>query len=447
MNELKKEITLFGGISILAGIMIGSGIFALGGIVLYRSGYSLGLSLLIWIIGGLITLFSGLTYAELGTMSPETGGYYVYLKKAYGKGVAFVSGLMNFVLMSSGSIAVLALLFATILSFMFPVQDFIKHIAAILIIGTSVIHYFGIKFGSLVQKIFLIVKLLPIIVIIGIGLFKGTEVVSLSLTTAEPISFFKLLPMIGFAIVGTLFAYEGWTNLNTVAGEMKHVKKDLPRAIMFSTLLVMIIYVLFIFSIYRVLPFAVLEQIANTENYFPMVAMYNLYGDAGLNFVFYAVLLSIFGALNGSVMVFPRTYYAMAKDGVFFSAFKKVDKKYQTPSVAIFGSMAMALVLLIFDVEALLTFVVFGALIFNLLIFISVFLFRKREPNLERPYKVWGYPVVPIVAIIGMILLIVATVIQDFQQSMIGLGVLVAGYFIYQLIFKKNKTKEMHEHS
>jgi len=439
MKELKKEITLFGGISILAGIMIGSGIFALGGIVLYRSGYSLGLSLLIWIVGGLITLFSGLTYAELGTMFPETGGYYIYLRKAYGKGIAFLSGLMNFVLMSSGSIAVLALLFATILSFIYPVGDYIKYIAAALIIVTSLIHYFGIKFGSLVQKIFLVAKLLPIFAIIGIGLFSGSEVVSLSLSTAEPISFFKLLPMIGFGIVGTLFAYEGWTNLNTVAGEMKNVKRDLPRAILISTLLVMIVYVLFIFSIYRVLPFAVLEQIATTENYFPMVAMYNLYGDAGLNFVFFAVLISIFGALNGSVMVFPRTYYAMAKDGVFFSAFGKVDKKYQTPSIAIFGSMVMALILLVFNVEALLTFVVFGALIFNLLIFISVFIFRKREPNLERPYKVWGYPVVPIVAIIGMILLIVATVIEDFQQSMIGFTVLFVGYFIYQFSFKHKK--------
>ena len=151
--------------------------------------------------------------------------------------------------------------------------------------------------------------------------------------------------MIGFGIIGTLFAYEGWTNLNTVAGEMKNVKRDLPRAILSSTLLVMIVYVLFIFSIYRVLPFALLEQIATTENYFPMVAMYNLYGDAGLNFVFFAVLISIFGALNGSVMVFPRTYYAMAKDGVFFSAFGKVDKKYQTPSIAIFGSLPFIFVL------------------------------------------------------------------------------------------------------
>jgi len=201
----------------------------------------------------------------------------------------------------------------------------------------------------------------------------------------------------------------------------------------------MIVYVLFIFSIYRVLPFAVLEQIATTENYFPMVAMYNLYGDAGLNFVFFAVLISIFGALNGSVMVFPRTYYAMAKDGVFFSAFGKIDKKYQTPSIAIFGSMTMALILLIFNVEALLTFVVFGALIFNLLIFISVFIFRKRDPNLERPYKVWGYPIVPMVAIIGMVLLIVATTIEDFEQSMIGFSVLIVGYFIYQFSFKHKK--------
>ena len=440
MQQLKKEISLFGGISILTTIIIGSGIFALGGMILHRVGYSLGLSLLVWIIGGIITLFSGLTYAELGTMFPETGGYYVYLKKAYGKRVAFLSGLMNFVLMSSGSIAVLALLFSSVLGFVVDIGENGKWIAAGVIILTTLIHYFGVKLGSFFQMFFLVAKIVPILAIIGIGLFLGTETVSLSLRPTTDVGFFSLLTMIGFGVVGTLFAYEGWTNLNSVAGEMKNVKKDLPRAITFSTLLVMIVYVLFIFSIYRILPFATLEAIANTGNYFPMVAMFTLYGDSGLNFVLISVLISIFGALSGSVMVFPRIYYAMAKDNLFFKSFTRVDKKYNTPSVALIGSMLMSLVLLFFDIESLLTFVVFGGLLFNVLIFISVFIFRKTKKDIERPYKVWGYPYVPIVAIIGMILLIISTVIENTVQSLIGLGVLVLGYFIYQFIFKEKKA-------
>jgi APA family basic amino acid/polyamine antiporter len=440
MNELKKEISVFGGISILAGIMIGSGIFALGGIILYRVGYSLGLSLLVWIVGGIITLFSGLTYAELGTMFPETGGYYVYLKKAYGKRVAFLSGLMNFVLMSSGSIAILALLFGNVLSYVVDVSAYVKWIAAGLIILTSVVNYFGVKTGSLVQKFFLVAKLLPIFGIIFVGIFLGNQSVNLLLAPVESVSFFGLLSMIGFGIVGTLFAYEGWTNLNSVAGEMKNVKKDLPKAILVSILLVTVVYVLFIFSIYRILDFVTLQAIANTENYFPMVAFFSLYGETGLNFIFIAVLISIFGALNGSVMVFPRVYYAMAKDQVFFKSFGSLSKKYQTPWVSILGSMLMALILIFFDVETLLTFIVFGALIFNALIFFSVFLFRKRLPDHERPYKVWGYPYVPIIAIIGMVLLMVATFIEEPLHSSLGLGVLVVGYFIFDLVIKKIKV-------
>ena len=440
MNELKKEIGVFGGISILAGIMIGSGIFALGGVILYRVGFSLGLSLLVWMIGGIITLFSGLTYAELGTMFPETGGYYIYLKKAYGKRIAFLSGLMNFVLMSSGSIAILALLFGNVLSYVVDVSSYVKWIAAGLIILTSLINYFGVKAGSIVQKFFLVAKLLPIFAIIGVGLFVGGQTVNLSLSTVEPVSFFRLLTMIGFGVVGTLFAYEGWTNLNTVAGEMKNVKKDLPKAITFSILLVTVIYVLFIFSIYRIIDYPTLSAIANTENYFPMVAFYSLYGTQGLNFIFIAVLISIFGALNGSVMVFPRVYYAMAHDGLFFKPFKSLSTKYQTPGISILGSMLMALVLILFDVETLLTFVVFGALLFNALIFFSVFLFRKRLPNQERPYKVFGYPYVPVIAMLGMVALMVASFIEEPLHSGIGLIVLVIGYFLFDLFIKKNKA-------
>jgi APA family basic amino acid/polyamine antiporter len=440
MNELKKEIGVFSGISILAGIMIGSGIFALGGLILYRVGFSLGLSLLVWIVGGIITLFSGLTYAELGTMFPETGGYYIYLKKAYGQRVAFLSGLMNFVLMSSGSIAILALLFSNVLSYVINVSAYVKWIAAILIVLTSVINYFGVKAGSYVQKFLLVAKLLPIFAIIGVGLFVGSQNVSLSLSTAEPINIFRLLTMIGFGVVGTLFAYEGWTNLNTVAGEMKNVKKDLPKAITFSILLVTIVYVLFIFSIYRIIDYPTLTAIANTENYFPMVAFYSLYGTQGLNFIFIAVLISIFGALNGSVMVFPRVYYAMAQDGLFFKPFKSLSSKYKTPHIAILGSMVMALILILFNVETLLTFVVFGALMFNALIFLSVFLFRKKLPNHDRPYKVFGYPYVPIIALISMIALMVASFIEEPLHSSIGFIVLVIGYFLFDLFIKKNKA-------
>jgi len=440
MTNLKKEIGLFGGISILAGIMIGSGIFVFGSSILERVGFSLGLSLLAWLLGGVLTLVSALTYAELGTMFPETGGYYVYLKKAYGKKVAFLSGLMNFVLTSSGSIALLALAFSEVLSYIVPLGVFYKWIAAGVIILLSIINYLGVKAGTWVQKVFLVAKLIPIFGIIVVGLFMGTANPDLSLTTAEPVGFFRLLTMIGFGVVGTLWAYEGWTNLNTVAGEMKNVKKDLPRALSISTIGVSIIYLLFIVSLYRILGAATTISLSEGGAVLPIPAMMSLFGETGMRIVFFSILISIFGSLNGSVMVFPRVYYAMAEDQVFFKSFAKIDPRFKTPGMAIMGSGVMALLLLVFNFQDLLTFVVFGGLIFNTLIFISIYIFRKRSPNLERPYKVIGYPVVPAIAIFGMILLIISTLVEGLIPSLIGLSVLVVGYFLYDIFIKIRKA-------
>lgn len=436
MTTLKKEIGLFGGISILAGIMIGSGIFVFGSSILERVGFSLGLSLLAWLLGGILTLVSALTYAELGTLFPETGGYYVYLKKAYGKKVAFLSGLMNFVLSSSGSIALLALAFSEVLSYIVPLGVLYKWIAAFVIILLSVINYMGVKAGTWVQKIFLIAKIIPIFGIIIVGLFMGSEMPDLSFTTREPVGFFQLLTMIGFGVVGTLWAYEGWTNLNTVAGEMKDVKKDLPKALSISTIGVSVIYVLFIFSLYRILGTSATISLSEGGAVLPIPAMMTLFGETGMRIVFFSILISIFGSLNGSIMVFPRVYYAMAEDQVFFKAFSKVNDRYKTPGIAIIGSGLMALVLLVFNFQDLLTFVVFGGLIFNTLIFISIYIFRKRSRELERPYKVIGYPIVPALAILGMVLLIVSTLIESLVPSLIGFGVLLAGYFLYDIFIK-----------
>ena len=171
----------------------------------------------------------------------------------------------------------------------------------------------------------------------------------------------------------------------------------------------------------------------------PVVAMMSVFGEVGMIFVFIAVLISIFGALNGSIMVFPRVYYAMAKDGIFIKEFNQLHSKYQTPHISLIGSMAVALVLVWFNVEELLTFVVLGGLIFNTLIFISVFLFRKRLPDQERPYKVWGYPIVPGVAILGMVMLLITTIIESTVPSLIGLGLLVVGFFIYPYLFKNKE--------
>jgi len=220
---------------------------------------------------------------------------------------------------------------------------------------------------------------------------------------------------------------------------MKDVKKDLPRALSIAIGLVTVIYLLFIIALYRLIPYQTLLAVDSSAN-LPVMAMMSRFGQTGMLIIFISVMVSIFGALNGSTMVFPRVYYAMSLDNTFFKSFQKIHPKYQTPVISIIASGAMAIVLLLFNIRELLTFVVLGGLIFNTLIFISVFIFRKKEKDLERPYQVFGYPYVPIIAIIGLVGLFVATLISSFIPSMIGLGVLLVAFIIYQFIIKKNKA-------
>jgi basic amino acid/polyamine antiporter, APA family len=230
--KLKKELGLFSSVSVLAGIMIGSGIYFFSMLVLGLASNSLGLSLVAWLVGGIITLFSALTYAELGTLFPKTGGYYVYLRKAYGRRIAFLSGITNFFLSSSGSVALLALLFAQVIGFMMGANGgngfeapVVGLIAAGVIVILSLINYLGIQYGKIVQNIFFVAKLIPLITIIFYGLFFGTQTDIFASNGAENIESGLLVSGLLFAVARTLFAYEGWTNLNTVAEEMKIQKE------------------------------------------------------------------------------------------------------------------------------------------------------------------------------------------------------------------------------
>jgi APA family basic amino acid/polyamine antiporter len=442
-NEFTREksLNLWSGMSLLAGIMIGSGIFFLGGQILGRIGNSLPLSLLAWFVGGIITLFSGLSYAELGSLFPENGGYYLYLKEAYGKKVAFLSGTMNLVLASSGSIALLAVLFSQVMSEIFTgLADDINVVAVLTIVLLTFINYLGLKVGAITQVVFMIAKLIPIVMIIVMGVLTGDQAI-VTTNTLSSLSFFEVVIAFGFAVVGTLWAYEGWTNLNSVAGHMKNANKDLPKALVVAIIGVLVIYVLFIFSLYRLVAYQALTEAYNADGLFIGVffAAFSLFGDAGQLIITISVAISIFGALNGSILVFPRIYQKMAEDGLFFKQFATLDKRFKTPllALAISAFMSVLLIVLGFDVNALLTFVVFAGLIFNTLIFISVFLFRKRKPVEAFPrYQTWGFPYVPALAIFGMVMLLISTLVDSLVPSLIGLGVLLGAYLLITYVIK-----------
>jgi basic amino acid/polyamine antiporter, APA family len=449
--KLKKELGLFSSVSVLAGIMIGSGIYFFSMLVLGLASNSLGLSLLAWVVGGIITLFSALTYAELGTLFPKTGGYYVYLRKAYGRRFAFLSGITNFFLSSSGSIALLALLFAQVIGYMIGANGgngfdapVVGLIAAMVIIVLSLINYFGIRYGKVVQNIFFVAKLIPLLTVIIYGLFFGTQTNLFASNGAENIESGLLISGLLFAVARTLFAYEGWTNLNTVAEEMKNTSKDLPKALTIAVTLVMGVYVLFVVGLYRIIDPTTLAALGSgaVAAGFDLGAVYTAFGaifsgfDMGLlgYVVFGAIAISIFGALNGSILSFPRVYLAMAEDDTLPKVFGKIDTKFQTPWVAILGQTVVALIIVLLgynNVNFLLSIILFGALVFNTLIFLSVFKFRKTMPEAPRPYKVWGFPYVPRLAILGMLILLVVTLLNSFEATMLGIFVILIGNGFY----------------
>ena len=447
-TEFKREVGLFGGISVLAGIMIGSGIFYIGGIVLLRCGMSLGLALLVWILGGLVTLMSGICYAELGAMMPKAGGSYVYLREAYGERIAFMSGFSNFILGSSGSIAALAVAFSSAIASMVPGSLFAENLllqkgfGILMVLLLTAVNIFGIKLGSTVQNIFMVLKMLPIALILICGLFMGGESPDLSLMPEGNVSLPGIIGMMAYGVVATMWAYEGWMNLNGIAEEIKKPAKNIPLAIIFSIIGVTALYVLFNFAVYRVLPYStILSMIGSGNDYLGTEAAGVLFGNAGGIIVAIAMVLAIFNSLNGCVMVFPRTYYAMAKDGAFFRSLGVLHPVYKTPAKALMASALVSILLVCTrNLSQLTSLVAFCGMLFNSLVFFSVKIFRKKYPEMHRPYKVWFYPALIYVIIAIMIGLAINTFIEDPMTSAIGLAVPAVGLLLYELVFQRARA-------
>ena len=441
-TEFKREVSLFSGVNVLAGIMVGSGIFYLGSYVLIRSGMSMGLALIVWVIAGLISLLSGLCYAELGTMMPKSGGAYIYLREAYGERVAFMNGFAGFFISSSGSIAGLAVAFPNALNAFFPMTEWQqKALGVSLIVLLTLFNIRGVKLGAIIQDIFTVAKIVPIAVIIVFGLFMGQQTPDLSVIPASNPSIPSLIGMVAFAVVSSLWAYTGWTNINVISEEIKNPKKNIPLAIIISIVAVMSLYVVFNFAIFRTVPVDVMQSMFAEGDYFVGTkAATILFGNFGKTLVGVGMAVSIFGALKGCVMVFPRSYYAMAKDGLFLPSFRKLHPTYKTPVSALIASMIVSSALVCTrNLNQITSLVVFSGFIFNSLTFYAVVVLRKKYPDLNRPYKVWAYPFTVILIILVNIGLMANTFIEDPVTSIIGLVVPAAAFVLYPVVKKANQ--------
>lgn len=446
-NEVgfKKEIGLFGGVSIIGGIMIGSGIFYLGSYVLERTHMSMGLALLCWIVGGIVSLLGGLCFAELGASSPKSGGMVVYLDEAYHPVVGYMFGFTSWLLSGAGSIAALAIALPTALRGYLDLSDVsIKIIAVALIILLTGYNSLGIKQGTILQNVSMVAKLIPIIIIIGAAIFLGQQHPDLTLLPADgtEASFSAIIGMIAFATVATLWAYEGWTNLNSLAEEMKEPAKNLPRALLIGIGAITIIYTLFNFAIYKVLPHTeIVSMIGDGNLYLGTEVAKRVFGGIGGGLVLATMLIAMFSSLNGMIITFPRNYYAMAKEGHFFKSYGELHPKYKVPTTALIGQAVISIVLVLLrNLDQLTSLVVFAGMLFNVLCVVAVIVYRKRYPNLPRPYKAWGYPVTVIISTLLFFGLMLNTLMEDPFTALIGLVVPATGAVVYFIFDRKLKA-------
>ena len=441
----KKEIGVFGGISIIGGIMIGSGIFYLGSYVLERTDMSMGLALLCWVIGGLVSILGGLCFAELGACDSRAGGMVVYMNRAYHPSVGYSFGFTSWVISGSGSIAALAIALPTALANFFHLSDMAtKIIAIILIIALTAYNCFGIKLGSILQNVSMVAKCIPIAIILFAGLILGKEHPDLSLVPegTDP-TFGGMIGMIAFATVATLWAYEGWTNLNPVAEEMKNPGKDLPKALILGIGVITVIYALFNFAIYKVLPAdQVVSSIESGDIYLGTQVADKLFGGAGGGLILATQLIAIFGSLNGMIIAFPRYYYDMAAEKHFFKNHAKLNK-FGVPQMALISQAVISCILVMLrSLDELTSLVVFAGMLYNVLVIAAVAVYRKKFPDLKRPYKAWGYPVTVVIAIILFFALMINTLVEDPKTAITGLIVPVMGLILWKIFDIKLKKEE-----
>ena len=445
--KLDRQLGLFDSTMMVVGIVIGSGIFMTTGLMADALP-SASLILIVWLLGGLQMLAGALTYAELGAAMPKAGGQYVYLREAYGSLPAFLFGWVAFIAYLTGTNAAIAVAVAEHLGSFYPSIsnhnivigfDYFSisggQIFAIsLILILSFINYLGILFGKWIQNVFTILKIGSILFFALAGLFISTgNHIDFSINPTS-MSIGSILTGMGIALVAVTWTVGGWEYVTFAAGEIKNPKKNLPLALIIGTVLILVLYIMINIAYLKVLPMdSLIGELKVGE-----ATAKSLYGPGIAGAFVVVVIISMFGSLNGNILVGPRISYAMAKDKLFFSKAADVHPKFHTPGNAIMIQGLWASVLALSGTfEEIITLVVFVNFMMWIAASSTVFVLRKKQPELERPYKVWGYPYVPAFFIIFSSAIMINTFFESPQQSLMGIGLTLLGIPAY-LYWKKS---------
>lgn len=474
---LKKRVNLFDGISIVAGAMIGSGIFITSADIA-RSVGSPGWLMIVWLIAGVITVIGALSYGELASMMPHVGGQYVYLREAYHPLIGFLFGWTTFLVIQCGSIAAVAVAFAKFSGVLIPwisdknilLQIGILKINSTMVVAITMIAFLtwlntrGIVTGKTVVNIFTSTKVLALFGFILIGIFATKGITSWEINREVfweagrigegnqliPLSGFALIAAVGTALVGSLFSSDAWYNVTYISGEVINPKRTVPLSLIFGTLIVSVIYLFTNWVYIRILPLSgspdgtdVLArgiQFA-TDDRVATSAMNVVFGDYAAIIMAVFVMISTFGCNHGLILAGPRVYYAMARDGLFFRKVGEINRK-GVPGFAIAVQGIWAILLCLSGTYSnLLDYVIFAVLIFFSLTILAIFVLRVKRPDIPRPYKAFGYPVIPAVYILTTSFIMIILLIYKPNYTFPGLIIVLLGIPVYYLWKKYSQSQ------
>jgi APA family basic amino acid/polyamine antiporter len=444
MTSLRRTLGLADLVLIVVGTVIGSGIFRVPSAVLQQTGGSVGLALLVWLGAGILSLLGALTYAELGAAKPDAGGLYVYIRDALGPLPAFLYGWTMFFVIASGSCATLAVAFNDYLGAFVTLPPIAgKAVAIGMIAVVMIINVRGTRQGANVQGVSTLIKVLAIFVMsagllaIGRGLSGGGGAAGAEGAAAPfwpAVWSPSLFSGLGLAMIAVLWAYEGWQYVTFSAGETKDPQRVFPRGIVVGTAVVIAIYL--IANVGYVAAIGA-EGVMRSDRV-AADAVSALFGGAAGKLIAAIILVSMFSAANGLTLTAPRLYYSMARDGVFFAKLAEVDRRFDTPALAIVASSVWAMVLVALPGSSfvqLLTYVVFISWIFFALAALAIFVYRRRDPALARPFRTPGYPVTPILFVLSAAAIVLNTVLTQPKNVLFAIVLMALGvpaYYVWR---------------
>ena len=422
-RSLPRTLGLRDLILIVIGTVIGSGIFLVPSTVLRQTGGDVTIALLVWVVAGVLSLLGALTYAEMGAAKPDAGGLYVYLRDAFGPLPAFLYGWTAFFVIGSGSVATLAVAFTAYLRQFVDVSPIVAKIVAIVVIAVIMaVNVRGVRQGADLQNVTTAIKAGALVVmsVLLLALGRGAPPAA-SASIAPTVS---LVSGIGLAMIGVLWAYEGWQYATFSAGETVDPQRTFPRAIVLGTAAIIAIYLLANVAYLAAIGTAGVvasERVAAD-------AVTAVMGSAAGKLIAAVILVSMFSAANGLTLTTPRLYFSMANDRVFFAKLAELHPRFGTPALAIVVSSVWAMVLAASGTfEQLLTYVVFVAWIFYALGGIAIFVYRRREPSAVRPFRTPGYPLTPLLFVASAAAIVINTIVSQPVRAAIGIAILLLG--------------------